>query len=275
MMSKDHLQQADDFDTENTIVFIIVYAEERRLGMRLDKFLSTYAGLSRKEAKEAVKRGRVTVDGRVAKRAEEKVETPREGDSAAGSAGVFLDGRRIVAEEYVYYMLNKPAGVVSATRDSSCRTVTDLIDHGKREIFPVGRLDKDTEGLLLLTDDGELAHRLLSPKFHVDKSYLVRYEGELQEEAVELFRQGLDIGEKKITRPAVLELLGSGEAKVTISEGKYHQVKRMFGAVGAHVTALKRISMGSLLLDESLRVGEYRKLTEKEVDELWQRKNIM
>lgn len=169
-------------------------------------------------------------------------------------------------------MLNKPAGCVSARTDGQCRTVLDLIVSKKRkDLFPVGRLDKDTEGLLLITNDGKLAHRLLSPRHHVDKTYEAKIQGRVTEEHVKRFREGLDIGEERLTLPALLEILSSGEIsciRVTIQEGKYHQIKRMFHAAGCEVLYLKRLSMGSLTLDESLQPGEYRPLTEEELAEL-------
>ena len=166
-------------------------------------------------------------------------------------------------------MLHKPAGVVSATEDNREKTVLDLVrpEDRKNGLFPVGRLDKDTEGLLLLTDDGELAHRLLSPKKHVDKTYYAKIDGQVTEEHVKQFREGLDIGDEKKTLPAVLTILLSGpvsEIEVTIHEGRFHQIKRMFEAVGCKVTYLKRLSMGSLVLDETLPPEEYRPLTEAE-----------
>ena len=171
-------------------------------------------------------------------------------------------------------VLNKPAGVVSATEDPRDKTVIDLIeDRRRKDLFPAGRLDKDTEGLLLITNDGALAHDLLSPKKHVDKKYYAKIEGTVTEEDVELFGKGVDIGEKRVTLPAVLTILSSGEESeitLTIREGKFHQVKRMFEAVGKKVTYLKRLSMGSLVLDEKLLPGEYRKLTEQELTQLKQ-----
>ena len=170
-------------------------------------------------------------------------------------------------------MLHKPAGVVSATEDNREKTVLDLVrpEDWKNGLFPVGRLDKDTEGLLLLTDDGELAHRLLSPKKHVDKTYYAKIDGQVTEEHVKQFREGLDIGDEKKTLPAVLTILLSGpvsEIEVTIHEGRFHQIKRMFEAVGCKVTYLKRLSMGSLVLDETLPPEEYRPLTEAELEGL-------
>lgn len=229
--------------------------------MRLDKYLATYAQMSRKEAKEAVRRGRATVDGVQAVKEDSKVEE---------GCTVCLDGEPVQAEEYVYYMLNKPAGVVSATSDQTEKTVLDLIDTKGRAVFPVGRLDKDTTGLLILTDNGILAHQLLSPRYHVEKVYEFHYEGELVPEAVRLAAEGIDIGEKHLTKPAVLELLDQAGhfARLTVSEGKYHQVKRMAAKLGGHVTELKRVAFGGVVLDMALQPGEYRMLAEEEVDQL-------
>lgn len=227
--------------------------------MRLDKYLASYAGVSRKEARQLVRRGHVSVDGRVVK--SETVKVNREQQ-------ITLDGEEIQGEEYVYYMMNKPAGVVSATRDERDRTVLDLMPEVQRDIFPMGRLDKDTEGLLILTDDGALAHRLLSPAYHVDKTYEVEYEGNLHETAAADFLLGIDIGERRMTKPAKLELLSPGRARLTISEGKFHQVKRMFAVAGGQVTGLRRVTMAGILLDETLAPGEYRRLSEEEVEQL-------
>ena len=178
-------------------------------------------------------------------------------------------------------MLNKPFGVVSATEDKKEKTVLDLLrsDKGsdggtgmrREDLFPVGRLDKDTEGLLLITNDGELAHRLLSPKKHVDKVYYAEIRGKVDEEDVRLFARGLDIGDEKITLPAELKIINPGETsriQVTVREGRYHEVKRMYRAVGKEVIYLKRLSMGNLALDEALAPGEFRRLTEEEVGRL-------
>lgn len=226
--------------------------------MRLDKYLATYAQMSRREAKKAVKQGRVTLDGEKAVREEDRISDGQE---------VSLDGVLLQAEEYVYYMLNKPAGVISATSDRTEKTVLDLIDTKGREIFPMGRLDKDTRGLLILTNDGALAHRLLSPRYHVEKTYEFRYEGQLLPDAVRLAAEGIDIGEKYPAKPALLELPDSPDcfARLTISEGKYHQVKRMVAKMGGYVTELRRVSFAGILLDETLQPGEYRSLTEEEV----------
>ena len=166
-------------------------------------------------------------------------------------------------------MLNKPAGVVTATRDKKDRTVLDLIKTSKRrDLSPVGRLDKDTEGLLLITNDGKLSHELLAPGKHVSKVYEAEISGELPENVIDLFKQGLDIGDEKPTLPAQLEILSSQRIRLTITEGRYHQVKRMFEAVGCKVEYLKRISMGSLQLDENLKKGEFRSLTDEEIKNL-------
>lgn len=173
------------------------------------------------------------------------------------------------------YMLNKPAGVISATEDQSCQTVVDLIkDKKRKDLFPVGRLDKDTEGLLLITNDGALAHRLLSPKKHVDKCYFARICGKVTEEDVRSFEKGVNIGSQEqpeITMPGKLEIITSDDIskiRLTIQEGKFHQVKRMFQAVGKEVIYLKRLRMGTLILDENLGIGEYRPLTKEELEKL-------
>ena len=234
--------------------------------IRLDKFLSEMGVGTRQEVKQYIRKGKVEVDGEIAKRPELKVDETK--------ANVTLDGERIGYASYVYYMLNKPSGVVSATEDKREKTVIDLIKGQKRKnLFPVGRLDKDTVGLLLITNDGNLAHRLLSPKHHVDKCYFTRVTGQIHEEDIHRFKEGLDIGDEKKTLPADLEILSSGEiseAKVTICEGRYHQVKRMFEAIGCKVIYLKRLSMGSLTLDPALEKGAFRKLTEEEIAALLQ-----
>ena len=225
--------------------------------MRLDKFLTQTGELSRSEAKQKIKKGSITVNGEIVKKPEIKV---------SAEDIVCIDGKSITYEEYRYIMLHKPAGVVSATEDTQCRTVIDLIKEGKKGLFPVGRLDKDTEGLLLLTNDGALAHNLLSPKKHVDKTYFAILDGPVGKKEQELFLNGLDIGDEKVTLPAKLDLTEKeNEVFITLQEGRFHQVKRMAQAVGRKVTYLKRISMGSLVLDDSLEKGAYRSLTEEEV----------
>ncbi len=230
--------------------------------LRLDKYLADMGLGTRSEVKQAVRKGRVQVNGQTVREPEYKTETETD--------QVWFDGQPAAYREYEYYMLNKPAGVISASEDPRERCVVDLIESRKRkDLFPVGRLDKDTEGLLLITNDGGLAHRLLSPKKHVDKVYYARVQGRVTQEDAELFRRGVDIGEKKQTLPAELRILNAGEIseiELTIREGKFHQVKRMFHAAGKEVLYLKRLQMGPLRLDESLKPGEYRTLNTQELD---------
>lgn len=232
--------------------------------MRLDKYLCETGFGTRSQVKALLKKGLVQVDGETAKRPDLKIDEHR--------SQVTCAGMRAVYQEHVYLMMNKPQGVLSATEDRRQKTVLDLVEEKAADrLFPVGRLDKDTEGLLLLTDDGELAHALLSPKKHVDKVYEARIQGQVTEEHVRRFAEGLDIGEKRPTLPAELEILSSGETsrvRVTIREGKFHQIKRMFQAVGCQVTALRRLSMGSLCLDGGLEPGAYRALSPEELERL-------
>ncbi|MBA4700035.1 MAG: rRNA pseudouridine synthase [Ruminococcus sp.] len=232
--------------------------------LRLDKYLADMGAGTRSEVKKAIAKGQVSIGGLVVKRPETKIDTEQD--------EVEYQGRSVSYVEYEYYMLNKPAGVVSATEDKKEQTVVDLIESRlRKDLFPVGRLDKDTEGLLLITNDGKMAHRLLSPKKHVDKVYYARIKGNVSQADVQAFSDGLDIGEKQRTLPAKLAVLKAdeiSEIEVTIHEGKFHQVKRMFEAVEKEVLYLKRIRMGSLELDDTLLPGTYRKLTEKEISEL-------
>lgn len=256
--------------------------------MRLDKYLAQMSVGTRSEVKKIIKSGRVFVNEILAERPEQQVS--RE-DS------VTVDGQPVDYTEYEYYMLNKPQGYVSAVTDNTADTVVSLIqDSKKKGLFPVGRLDKDTEGLLLITNDGALAHELLSPKKHVWKTYLVKALGNVTEADRQQLEQGLDIGDKRKTLPAKARVVDdvaavwppqahvteterqNGDAErmvsedgteytwleLTIREGRFHQVKRMMEAVGKPVVYLKRISMGSLCLDRDLKPGEYRKLTEEE-----------
>lgn len=235
--------------------------------IRLDKYLADMGCGTRQEVKKFIRSGQVSVDGIVVKKPETKVEqTVQE---------VFLNGEKVGYESFEYYMLNKPAGVISATEDQGCQTVVDLIkDKKRKDLFPVGRLDKDTEGLLLITNDGALAHRLLSPKKHVDKCYFARICGKVTEEDVRSFEKGVNIGSQEqpeITMPGKLEIITSdyiSKIRLTIQEGKFHQVKRMFQAVGKEVIYLKRLRMGTLILDENLGIGEYRPLTKEELEKL-------
>lgn len=232
---------------------------------RLDKIIASTGRWSRREAKELVRRGLVTVDGAAAGSVEEKFD-PEEAEIA-------VNGEAIGYRRYTWIMLNKPAGVLSATEDGRGKTVLDLLPRElqKRELFPVGRLDKDTEGLLLLTNEGVLAHALLSPKRHVDKVYYARAAGRLTEEDCLAFAAGLSLEDGLRCLPAKLEILSAGEeseARVTLREGKFHQVKRMLAARGKPVVYLERIQVGTLPLDRGLSRGAFRFLTEEEVAEL-------
>lgn len=229
---------------------------------RLDKILANLGYGTRKEVKEFIKSGVVEVDGVIAKDPGQQVD-PEEQEIKFGGKALFY-------REYVYIMLNKPQGVISATEDTKDRTVIDLLtdDYKVFTPFPVGRLDKDTEGLLLLTNDGQLAHNLLSPKKHVPKAYLAKVKGRVDDNDIKDFAEGIVLEDGYRTMPSQLEILERGSistVKVTIHEGKYHQVKRMFKSVGKEVIYLKRLSMGNLKLDESLDTGEFRELTEQEL----------
>ncbi|MBR3275364.1 MAG: rRNA pseudouridine synthase [Eubacterium sp.] len=230
---------------------------------RLDKYLADAGCGTRSELKKAVRKGAVKVDG---------VPVKDPGYQLSGNETVTFSGKPVSFEKTVYYLMNKPAGVVSATRDTKEKTVIDLLgENGRPDLFPAGRLDKDTEGLLLITNDGELAHRLLSPRHHVDKNYYVKVQGLLTEEDCRAFAEGLKVSDDFTAMPAELVILQAGEiseAEVTIREGKFHQVKRMFHAVGKEVLYLKRLSMGTLKLDEALKPGEFRPLTKEELDGL-------
>lgn len=247
--------------------------------MRLDKFISNMTSLSRTEATERIYHNHITVNDKIKKDPALKVDPIKD--------LICIDGEKIEYEEFVYYMLNKPAGVVSATEDKKYKTVCDLIP-SSRDIAPVGRLDIDTEGLLLLTDDGKLAHQLISPKKHVDKVYYVEVDGKITDEVINGFETGIDYGEDKPSQPGRLEIVTDNStvckmhehkseslkatsdikvdaAYVTIHEGKFHQIKRMFEVYGLNVTYLKRISMGNLILDECLKPGEHKKISREEI----------
>ena len=235
--------------------------------MRLDKFLVACAVGSRTEVKNFLKTGRVTVNGKKEKSA--KLQINEDTDE------ICFDGKKLEYEEFVYYMMNKPQGVISATEDPKHKTVLDLMDDYARakEVFPVGRLDIDSHGLLLLTNDGKLAHALLSPKRHVDKTYLAQVKGIMTQEDVEIFAKGIPL--KDFTcQPARLEILSTdteknqSQIRVTIAEGKFHQVKRMVAYCGKEVVDLQRLTMGTLVLDENLQRGEWRRLTKEELEAL-------
>ena len=274
--------------------------------IRLDKYLSNMTGESRSIIKSEIKKGNVIVNGSTVLKAENKIDEIKD--------EVIYKGESVAYSKYAYYMFNKPAGCVSATKDNTCKTVIDYLKNEQVSgLFPVGRLDKDTEGLLIITNDGELAHKLLSPKKHVAKKYYARIKGNLPTNVEKRFEDGLDIGDEKKTLPARIEVLQNAkttestdkltgktdnmigktdnmtdvvisdrsdalpdegpalfdsEVYVVITEGRYHQVKRMFKAVGCEVTYLERKSMGGLELDDTLRRGEYRKLTAEEINTL-------
>ena len=235
--------------------------------MRLDKFLVACAVGSRTEVKNLLKAGRVTVNSKKEKSAKLQIDEERD--------EIRFDGQVLEYEEFVYYMMNKPKGVISATEDPKHRTVLDLLDviAQSKEVFPVGRLDIDTHGLLLLTNNGQLAHALLSPKRHVDKTYLAQVKGIMAQEDVEIFAKGIPL--KDFTcQPARLEILSTdteknqSQIRVTIAEGKFHQVKRMVAYCGKEVVDLQRLTMGTLVLDENLQRGEWRRLTKEELEVL-------
>lgn len=257
--------------------------------IRIDKFLAEMSVGTRSEVKKMIRAGRITVNDEEVKRPEQKVDPD--------SDIVSVDGNLVIYSQYEYFMLNKPAGYVSATKDDEHMTVLELISEKSRnDLFPVGRLDIDTEGLLLITNDGEISHKLLSPKSHVDKTYFLLTKGRVTEDDVDLLEKGIDIGDEKPTLPANVSdisvvkwddiksyhdnILSSKEFDtedktgefsslyLTIHEGRYHQVKRMMAKVGKPVLYLKRVTMGTLKLDGKLSVGDYRKLTEKEVEDL-------
>lgn len=258
--------------------------------VRLDKFLASCSGSTRSEVKKQLKQHRVTVNGETEKRPERRVDPETD--------EIRADGKLLVYQPFVCLMFHKPAGCVTATEDRRQKTVMDFIDHPRsRELFPVGRLDVDTEGLLLIMNDGDLAHRMLAPKYHAEKTYFARVAGEVIQEDAQAFATGVEIGEKSPTLPAKLEILDVYDRRVdmdhgkmedfakqyagawpdedvvsevylTICEGKFHQVKRMFEARGKKVLYLKRISMAGLELDETLAPGMWRELTKEEMERL-------
>lgn len=232
---------------------------------RLDKIIASTGKWSRREVKNLVRQGRVLVDGLPARTAEEKVDPE--------TAEITVNGEELAYRRYTWIMLNKPAGYLSATEDGRGKTVLDLLPQELRRqgLFPVGRLDKDTEGLLLLTNEGGLAHDLLSPRRHVDKVYYTRVSGRLTEEDCQAFAAGMSLDDGLVCQPAGLEILSAGEASeayVTLREGKFHQVKRMLAQRGKPVLYLERVQMGNLLLDPVLPRGDFRFLTAEELEML-------
>lgn len=228
--------------------------------MRLDRFLCEMHTGSRSQVKDWIKKGLVQVDGQIIKQPDCRVEE--------GKSRICLMGRPLSYQKYVYYVLNKPAGVVTSTEDPLSPTVMDLMQGAfvsGRELFPVGRLDKDAEGFLLITNDGDLAHRLLSPAKHVPKTYFLKLRDPFTDTQQALLKEGVDIGEKRPCRPAETKNVSKNCILLTIWEGKFHQVKRMLKAVGNEVLFLKRVAFGGLTLDEELASGAYRPLTEEEI----------
>ncbi len=226
---------------------------------RLDRYVAERANIARKDAKTAIRRGRVCVDGVAEFSPEKKVN----------SETVSFDGVILPQSPFIYIIMNKPEGVLSASRDNKQQTVIDLIPDElmRKELFPVGRLDRDTTGLLLITNDGATAHRLLAPASHVDKVYFATLDGIPDENTVKAFEDGIELGDFR-SMPAKLELLGGNEARATVREGKFHQVKRMFAACGLTVTALKRVEFGGVTLPAELAEGECRLLSEEEMKTL-------
>lgn len=218
--------------------------------IRLDKYLSNQAGMSRSEAREALKSLRVTVNGVTEKHYDYKVEP--------GKDIITVNGNEIAYNEYLYVLLNKPKGVLTATEDKRQKTVLDLLpeDMRRRDMAPVGRLDKDTTGLLLLTDDGVVAHKIISPKSKIEKEYIAVLDGAVTDEHVKAFAEGIKLADGSECMPARLKILGENTASITICEGKYHQIKRMFGTVGLGVNELSRIRIGQLRIPEGLAEGE-------------------
>ncbi|MFD1927072.1 pseudouridine synthase [Sporosarcina siberiensis] len=230
--------------------------------MRLDKLLSNMGFGSRKEVGKLLKKGAVKVNEETVKSSSLQVDTEKD--------YITILGEQVIYKEFVYLMMNKPQGILSATEDSRDETVVDILEEEDQHFkpFPVGRLDKDTEGFLLLTNDGKLAHNLLSPKKGVPKVYFAHVSGVVTEEDVVEFERGVMLDDGYVTKPGILRIIKSAELseiELTITEGKYHQVKRMFEAVGKKVVYLKRLSMGPLVLDDELKLGEYRDLTESEI----------
>lgn len=232
---------------------------------RLDKIVSNMGYGTRSQVKKFIRKGMVSVNGEIILESDYKLD-PYENE-------ILFNGEDVNYREYIYLLMNKPQGFVSSTDDPSSRTVIEILEYEHQifEPFPVGRLDKDTEGLLLISNDGKLAHELLSPKNKVDKVYYAEVLGYVEEEHIEKFKEGVELDDGYKTLPAELEILESGtisKINLTIQEGKFHQVKRMFESIGMEVTYLQRIRMGSLVLGDFLELGEYRELTEEEVNDL-------
>lgn len=218
--------------------------------IRIDKFLSNQLNISRTQVKQLIKSSRVKIQNEIVARGETKID--------ADTAQVFVDGQAVNYSEFVYIMLNKPKGILSASNDKNRKTVIDLVpDNMKRQgLFPVGRLDKDTTGLLIITNDGDYAHKIISPKNKTGKVYIAKLDGKITEDMVASFKEGVTLADNTKCRPATLEILEPDVAKLTLYDGKYHQVKRMFGVFGLGVEELHRSSIGQLTLPKDLRKGE-------------------
>ncbi|MDD6011302.1 MAG: pseudouridine synthase [Oscillospiraceae bacterium] len=229
---------------------------------RVDKLISSQGKYTRSEVKKLIREGRVTVDGKTVTRPETKAD--------ADSQVITVDGEILGYKKHLYIMLNKPKGVISASRDGKETTVVDLVPAAlqRNGLFPAGRLDGDTTGFVLITDDGDFAHRILSPKNHIQKTYHAELAEEITEETIAAFRNGVELSDGTLCLEAELRSLGGRQAEIKICEGKYHQVKRMFAALGNKVLALKRTAMGNLPLDESLAPGECRELTREELAQI-------
>lgn len=228
--------------------------------IRIDKMLSNVTNISRSEIKRFIKRGEVTVNGRVVKTADEKIDPE--------SSEVKLKGQTIGYDEFVYIMLNKPKGILSASNDKNRKTVVDLVpnDMKRQKLFPVGRLDKDTTGLIIITNDGEYAHKIISPKNKTGKVYIATLDGDLKEELVSEFKKGVVLADGTKCRPANLEILENNVARLILFDGKYHEVKRMFGVFGLGVNELHRQAIGKLILPETLKSGECLLMSVKDVE---------
>ncbi len=231
---------------------------------RIDKVISNQTGYSRKEVKELVRAKRVKVNDQLVLKSDEKVDLEKD--------HLFLDERELIIQKYVYLILNKPKGYVSATEDKNDLTVLELVpdEYRHRNLFPAGRLDKDTTGMMIITDDGEFAHEILAPKKHVTKTYLVTVDIPLTKEMQEGFLQGVELIDG-VCKTSTLEILDEYHAKVILTEGRYHQIKRMFGVYKAKVLELKRVSMGNLFLPDDLEEGQCRELTEEELRRVYDR----
>lgn len=225
---------------------------------RFDKIIATQFNISRKDARIAIRRGKSTLDGKILRDFGALVDT---------NSDITFNGQALNYKKFIYILMNKPKGVLSASSDKNKQTVVDLVPENLRRqgLFPVGRLDKDTTGFLIITDDGEFAHKAISPKYEVYKNYIVTLDGKLTDEMVKAFAEGIVLADGTVCRKAELQILSDCVARVKICEGKYHQIKRMFGVVGLGVNELKRESVGGLSLPENLREGECIELSEQEI----------